>query len=140
MNWNTSRIGTIYLPARLKEKMIQHTRECLPYETCGLLSGTTNRVSSIWKLESEIKHRYRYFVSKDTVDKTMKDIQSKQEQVLAIYHSHPTAPPVPSKEDILHHPEPHICMLIVSLQAKSTTWKGYTIAHGHYYHRPIVIV
>ncbi|QTM97997.1 hypothetical protein ERJ70_00850 [Sediminibacillus dalangtanensis] len=133
-------LETIYLPAYIEKKMIQHTRECLPYETCGLLSGTTNHISSIWELESEIKHRYRYFVSKETVNKTMEAVQSRHEQVLAIYHSHPTAQPVPSKEDILHHPEPQICMLIVSLQAEPVIWQGYTIADGQYYHRPIVLV
>ncbi|WP_152525497.1 M67 family metallopeptidase [Sediminibacillus sp. JSM 1682029] len=133
-------VEAIYLPAYLEKRMIQHTRECLPFETCGLLSGTSNHVSSIWELESEIKHRYRYFVSKDAVDKTMKAVRSKQEEVLAIYHSHPTAQPVPSKEDILHHPESQVCMLIVSLQAEPAVWQGYTIVDSHYFHRPIVVV
>ncbi|SDK28473.1 Mov34/MPN/PAD-1 family protein [Sediminibacillus albus] len=130
----------IYLPKYIEEKMILHTREALPFDTCGLLSGTNNVVDSIWELESEIQHRFRYFVDKKTVEKTVAAISAKNEEVLIIYLSHPTAAPAPSRTDVLYHPDSHVPMLIVSLKDAIPAWKCYSLENNNYFSHQVVVL
>lgn len=46
-----------------------------------------------------------------------KTMRERGEQLVAIYHSHPTSPAVPSAHDLAGHSYPAACALIVSPQA-----------------------
>jgi proteasome lid subunit RPN8/RPN11 len=48
----------------------------------------------------------------------MKQIRDKQQNLFAIYHSHPTAPAIPSATDIEQASYPDAVHLIISLNTK----------------------
>lgn len=126
---------TIVIPQIIHNKMVESGKANLPYETCGLLSGTNNRVLLLWHLENELKSAKRFFVRKKTVEKTIQKIKNLEEQVLAIYHTHPTTAPVPSSYDMTNHPDEKVNMVIISFKTNLPVTKWYTIKGQHYTER-----
>ncbi|MGO4886871.1 Mov34/MPN/PAD-1 family protein [Anaerobacillus sp. MEB173] len=121
------------------EKMIKHCRYNLPFEVCGMLAGKKNKVESIWELESEVRSKRHYFVDKKIVERTLEEISKQNETVLAIYHSHPTAAPVPSYDDIVYHPDSKIFMIIISFKTKVPKVKCYSVRNGKFKECSILI-
>ncbi|MBM7553618.1 Mov34/MPN/PAD-1 family protein [Thalassobacillus pellis] len=127
------------IPTPIYEEMILHGSANLPYEVCGLLAGFGSEVKSIWKLENERKSEKSFFVSKQVVEETLKYISERKEQVLAVYHSHPTTAPVPSSMDIHNHQEEEIKMVIISYKYKHPEMKCYQVINNGYMECPFFI-
>ncbi|WP_246096902.1 Mov34/MPN/PAD-1 family protein [Psychrobacillus soli] len=123
----------------LIKEVIDHARNQLPYESCGLLAGTDGKVNSFWVLENELKSDRRFFVSKTEVAKTLEQIAERKENVIAIYHSHPTTAAIPSSYDMINHPDSTIKMLIVSFKSEPPEAKCYHILHRTYLECPFLI-
>lgn len=125
----------------LYDQVINHCQKQLPYEACGLLAGTNqNDVLSIWPLENENKSRIRYYVSKKVVNKTLNQIASKGQKVLAIYHSHPKTAPYPSYTDIRHHPDEDVKMIIISFKKNIPQLRCFAINAPTYEQYPFHII
>ncbi|MFD2046660.1 Mov34/MPN/PAD-1 family protein [Ornithinibacillus salinisoli] len=117
----------INLSQSIYEKMVENGREKIPYEACGLLSGNGDFVRSVWPLDNEVRSKSRYFVSEQEVDKVIRKIMQLEEQVLAIYHTHPTTAPVPSRFDLINHPDTKVNMVIISYKFHTPIMKWYHI-------------
>lgn len=122
----------IIIPQTLYNQMIEHGREALPYEACGLLSGNHQNIKSIWPLENVWKSDRRFFVSKKIVKQTIQKANDLDEQILAIYHTHPSTAPIPSFYDIKNHVDNNIKMVIVSYKTKSAITKWYQVVDYSY--------
>lgn len=133
------KIKQVIISEYLLKEMIDHARNHLPYESCGLLAGNDGKVNSFWVLENELKSDRRFFVSKTVVEKTLKQIAGRKENVIAIYHSHPTTAAIPSSYDIINHPDSDIKMLIVSFKSEPPEAKCYHILHPTYSECPFLI-
>jgi len=105
---------------------------CLPYEACGLLSGSNNKVQSMWELENKWKSDKHFLVRKKQVEEALQKINQRNEQVLAVYHSHPTTAPVPSYNDIVNHPDDNVNMVIISYKKRSPITRWYRIQGSVY--------
>jgi proteasome lid subunit RPN8/RPN11 len=121
------------------DMMIDHCSSCLPYEACGILAGRNNEVDSIWKLENELKSVRRFFISKNKIEETIREISKQEKAILAIYHSHPSTSPVPSYLDIVNHPDPSVKLVIVSYKLKVVKVKCYDISNRLYKECPFSI-
>ncbi|GAB2543456.1 M67 family metallopeptidase [Gracilibacillus alcaliphilus] len=122
----------IIIPQILHDQMVEHGRMALPYEACGMLSGNRQEVMSIWPLQNEWKSDRRFFVSKQVVEQTIQKANDLGEQILAIYHTHPSTEPKPSHYDIKNHLDKNIKMVIVSYKANTPTVKWYRIMNDYY--------
>ena len=122
----------IVITATCYNEIINHGIMNYPYEVCGLLSGTNNKVLSVWKLENELKSDRRFYVGEKAVAKNLKSIANKNEMLLAIYHSHPTTAPLPSHYDISNHMDDNIIMVIITYKTKTPKMKCYRISNGTY--------
>lgn len=120
------------IPRTIHDKMLEHGQSCLPYEACGLLSGNDHYVTSIWPLENERKSTKHFFVSKAIVQETLSKLEKLNEQVLAVYHSHPTTAPVPSFRDITNHLDENVKMVIISYKMRTPITKWYHIKDFYY--------
>src|SRR5690606_4098074 len=97
------------------EAMIRHCRDQLPNEACGLLSGRGGRASSIWPMKNTAASPFSFRMDDQQVKRVFEHIHTLGEQLAGIYHSHPTAPAVPSPLDILLAPYEDIPYIVVSL-------------------------
>lgn len=125
--------SVIIIPQEVLNRIIQNCYQALPYECCGFLSGRLdNEVISNWNLKNEAKLKKQFKVSSHTVGETLRKIRAKGEEVIILYHSHPTAPPIPSKEDLQYHPDEDVKMLIISLVNQEIHYKCYQVSGMNY--------
>ncbi|MED1646053.1 M67 family metallopeptidase [Brevibacillus agri] len=109
------------------EEMIRHCQEEKPYEACGLLSGRGGSAETIWRMENILKRSDAFAMNTRQIQKVLQKIAFRGENLVGIYHSHPTAPPVPSTEDIAHANYPEAAYLIVSLASPKPALGCYRI-------------
>ncbi|SET76899.1 Proteasome lid subunit RPN8/RPN11, contains Jab1/MPN metalloenzyme (JAMM) motif [Oceanobacillus limi] len=134
-------VNTVKIPREIFVMVIKHCQEALPNEACGFLSGKVNEtVSSIWRMKNEANSRHQFLVSRANVKETLRKVEAKKEQVIALYHSHPTAPPIPSTDDLRYHPDEEVNMLILSLMHDNLTYKCYAVHYDNYTEVPIQFV
>ncbi len=106
----------LFIPMNLYLDIFQHCKSEFPYEAVGLLSGLDSTVKQVWFFQNERKSRTNYYVGIEQIKDVINQISIQKEELLAIFHSHPTARPLPSNKDIRHHPKAGGFMVIVSLQ------------------------
>lgn len=132
---------TICISNELYNLIVDQCYHALPYECCGLLSGDIEgKVNSIWPLKNEAKIKKQFHVSHETVREALRNIEAKGERVMILYHSHPTAPPIPSHEDLRYHPDMNIRMLIFSLMNGIVEYKCYKVSGMKYTEVPVEIL
>ncbi|MCH5586691.1 M67 family metallopeptidase [Shimazuella sp. AN120528] len=95
--------------------MISHCMEQNPFEACGLLSGNNHIASTFWPMKNILRSPNAFQMDMDQIEITFKQMKEKGEQLVGIYHSHPTAAPYPSPEDVIHANYPEAVYVIVSL-------------------------
>jgi proteasome lid subunit RPN8/RPN11 len=112
------------------DQIIAHANADLPNEACGYLAGTNNEVSVAYEL-TNVDHSIDHF-SFDPAEqfKAVKDARSKDLEIVANYHSHPSSPARPSIEDIRLAYDPTISYVIVSLMAYIPVVKSFKIKDG----------
>ena len=107
------------VPERIRNDVVEHMRRCLPCEGVGLLatSGMAPRM---------VAHRFypgrnldasphRYTMDPIDVLGALHDMERHRMWLMAIVHSHPATPPVPSASDLAEAEIPDVLSLIVGL-------------------------
>lgn len=107
--------------------MYLHCQEERPHEACGLLSGRKGRVETLWRMENIDKSPISFAMDMDQIETVFQAIRARGEQLVGVYHSHPTAPPIPSREDIAYAAYPEAAYIIVSLAHSQPTFACYQI-------------
>jgi [CysO sulfur-carrier protein]-S-L-cysteine hydrolase len=83
--------------------MVEHAQAELPNECCGLLAGVrdgdTLRVEAWHPLVNEAGSPIEYHAEK-SLFQAVKEMREHGHDIVAIYHSHPSSAPVPSKKDM----------------------------------------
>lgn len=106
----------LVLPRHIYEEIIRHAREGYPEEVCGLLSGTDDRVTGLYRARNIAEDRVmNYTVDPHTLLKQI-EFEERGERMVAIYHSHPVSPPYPSATDARQAFYPDTVYIICSLQ------------------------
>src|SRR5262245_25427741 len=86
---------TLLVPELIVLAMIGHARRTAPEECCGLLAGIGERVSSLYPLVNEAADpRCEFLVTAGLVG-PFKQMRFDDEEILAVYHSHPNSPAIP---------------------------------------------
>lgn len=130
----------LIIPKILFQDMINHCKNELPYETCGILSGKDENVLTRWEFHSPFKFRHRFLIKKDLVHEVLEKVKKKQEDVIGIYHTHPTTDPIPSHVDIKNHPDPNVLMIIVSFRSCEPKVKCYKISKSSYIEYSFIVI
>jgi [CysO sulfur-carrier protein]-S-L-cysteine hydrolase len=94
--------------------MVTHCCNELPFEGCGLLSGKNGIATSLWPMENMDHSPNSYSMDLEQVRKVFDLIHSRNEELVGIYHSHPTAKAYPSLKDITYNNYPEITHIILS--------------------------
>lgn len=129
----------LIIPEFLYIDLVEYCAEQLPKEACGLLSGNDHVIRTVWKLKNQSKSNNKFFVDQTIIEKTYNEIKSKNEIVIATFHSHPTTAALPSYVDIKYHLNPNILMIIISFKFKTPKVKCYKISNNNYNEYPIQI-
>ncbi len=109
----------IELPRKLVNELLHHAQLFQEQEVCGFVglnnSGEFTRypVSNI----SDTPNTQFLMAPKEQIN-AIKTMRTNEEEVFAIYHSHPTSPAVPSATDIEQATFPDALYIIISLNIK----------------------
>lgn len=118
------------IPQHLLQRIIEHCLEEKPIEACGILTGRGGRVFRAYATDNCRRSPAFYEVDRAQQKLVLQWAAQQGEEVVAIYHSHPTSPAVPSRTDIrlaVHYPDAY--RVIVSLQGP-TDVRAFLIRYG----------
>ena len=122
----------IKIPQAIHDDMISHAKEGYPLEVCGILGGTGESVSAIYRMTNTDASNEHFMMEPREQFAVIKDLRAKGLAMLAVYHSHPETPARPSEEDIRLALTPDISYVIISLaDAAVPDIKSYKIISGN---------
>jgi proteasome lid subunit RPN8/RPN11 len=115
------------------EQMIAQARAEAPLEACGLLGGKDGRVLRVYPATNALHSSTRYLVQPDDLVAALEDIEAQGwgSEPLAIYHSHPHGPEMPSETDVAEscYPRP-VYIIIAHLDRQRPSVHGFHIVKG----------
>lgn len=127
----------LIVPAEVYRKMLAQAEAERPNECCGLLSGVLEegigRVVTIHPLVNALASPVEYRSDDRSMFLAVRDLTSKGLDVLAVYHSHPTSPPLPSKKDLASNYSEDVVNLIVSLLTQPPVVRGWWLTATDYH-------
>jgi [CysO sulfur-carrier protein]-S-L-cysteine hydrolase len=99
------------------EDLVAHAREDAPNECCGMIGGADGRATTVYRATNAEASPLRYRVDPQQQLRIMSEIDEREEELVAIYHSHTASPAYPSQTDInLAELWPDPVYVIVSLE------------------------
>jgi proteasome lid subunit RPN8/RPN11 len=85
----------------LIDEIVAHAREDLPNECCGMVGGKGGEATTVYRARNEFESPLRFGVdSGDLFRIVQKEIPDRDEELVAIYHSHTKSPAYPSQTDV----------------------------------------
>lgn len=122
----------LMIPASIHDDLIAHASEGFPLEVCGILGGTGESVSTVYRMTNTDASNEHFMMDPKEQFAVIKDLRAKGLAMLAIYHSHPESPARPSEEDIRLALTPDVSYVIISLaEAAVPDIKSYKINSGN---------
>ncbi len=123
--------GWLILPARLAAEIVDHARQGYPEEVCGLVAGRDGSAVSAFRGRNlSPTPVVAYELDPETLAR-MIDFEDAGLETVAIYHSHPRGPEIPSPTDIACATYPDSIYLIVSLAApERPVLRGFRLSAG----------
>jgi len=131
----------IRIPQAIHDDMIAHAREGFPLEVCGLLGGSGDTVSVIYRMTNTDASNEHFMMEPKEQFTVVKDLRAKGLSMLSVYHSHPETPARPSEEDIKLALTPDVSYIIVSLADSAVpVVKSFKISNGSVENEPLEII
>jgi proteasome lid subunit RPN8/RPN11 len=129
----------LILARKFYEEMVSHALSERPNECCGLLAGVIDagvgRVVEGYPLVNVAETpAIEYWSDPRSMFAADKDMRKRGLDVLAIYHSHPTSEPVPSRKDRERNYSEHVVNFILGLLTDPPTVCAWWLTADN--HRP----
>jgi proteasome lid subunit RPN8/RPN11 len=105
----------IKLSQDIYKALVQHALSAYPLESCGLLAGADDQVRHLYPVDNIRKSPIEYEMDPAQQLTAMLDLEQKGWELIAIYHSHPHGPQVPSATDVAQAYYPEAAYVIISL-------------------------
>jgi proteasome lid subunit RPN8/RPN11 len=114
----------LIVPPQVYKEMVAQAVAEQPNECCGLLGGAVEicsdgsrvgRVVKRYPLLNEAKSPVAFLSGGKDLFEAVRDMRTSSLDTLAVYHSHPTSPPVPSRHDRAMNWSTEVVNLIISL-------------------------
>jgi len=129
-NSNRNRNNQVFIKKSVWDAMVDHCLQEAPYEACGLISGKGGKNETIWKMENIEHSSTRFAMDVKQMERVFKTMKLQGEELTGIYHSHPTARPYPSRNDIKNVHYPNAAYFIVSLSFGKPNVKCYRLKNS----------
>jgi proteasome lid subunit RPN8/RPN11 len=131
--------------------MVAQAEAAKPLECCGLLAGVLQSPAdgSAESPHGLVRRRYPLVnaaaspVLFESEPRSMldavRDIDRQGLEILAVYHSHPTSAPIPSRTDLERNFSPDVINLIVSLAEDPPTMRGWWLSETEFREAEFVV-
>ena len=108
----------------LLNRLIEHSRQEYPLESCGILAGKNGKITKFFPMENTQKSSSCYLMAPEEQLRVFQEIEKEGLELLAIYHSHPHSPAFPSQRDVDSAFYPDSLILIISLMEDKVSQIG----------------
>lgn len=125
----------LLVPRELYGRMVAQATAELPNECCGLLAGkvvptggageAVGQVVRCYPLVNEAASPVEYCSDPHSMFAAVRDMRRLGLDILAVYHSHPTSDPVPSRTDLARNYGEAVVNLIISLAKAEPVVRGW---------------
>ena len=119
----------VIIPRPMANKILFQAQSNEEVEICGLIGGERNHLKTLYpvtNIAGDPAHIFEMDPARQ-ID-AMRQMRDNNEELMAIYHSHPSSPAQPSQIDIKQAAYPDALYLIVSLNTKGVLdLRGFTI-------------
>jgi proteasome lid subunit RPN8/RPN11 len=131
------RFTRLQIPDRLLEEMVAHARESLPNECCGLLAGRVENgvglATTRFAIANDLASPTAYQTNARDLFAAFRAMRADGTDVLAIYHSHPTSAPIPSRRDVEENTYGEtVVHLIIGLAGETPEVRGWWLTEAEY--------
>ena len=109
--------------------MIHHVEAESPLEACGLLSGKDSRVESVHLVRNQAQSPVRFVMDPQQQLQAFEWIESREQELLAIFHSHPAGPEMVSVTDISEAAYPVVHIVLARMDSNWQA-RGFWIENG----------
>jgi proteasome lid subunit RPN8/RPN11 len=122
------------VPREIYEEMVAQALAEQPNECCGFLGGVmeicpdgsrVGRVVKRYPLVNEARSPVEFFNGGKDLFQATRDMRERSLDTLAVYHSHPSSPPVPSKKDRAMNWSEGMVNVILSLTTTPPTVRAW---------------
>jgi proteasome lid subunit RPN8/RPN11 len=124
------------VPRALYTAMLEQARAELPKECCGLLAGRVEggvgRVVARYPLVNELASPVEFRGEARGQFEACRDMRRQGIEELAIYHSHPTTAPLPSRKDRERNYSENVVNLIISLAGSEPLVRAWWLTATDY--------
>ncbi len=124
-------MNPVRLPRIIVNQLLHLSQKSPEEEICGLISRDRHGFKKCYPVTNTAGDKKRFFAldPKGQIE-AMRTMRENGEELAAIYHSHPDAPPLPSLADVEQHEYPGVLYLIISLGTQGVLeMRGFHI-HG----------
>jgi [CysO sulfur-carrier protein]-S-L-cysteine hydrolase len=109
----------IRISRKLTNQLLHLAQQSPNSEICGFIGSRNGLPTSCYPIKNIAEHpEQRFLFDPDQQIAAMKKMRETDEQLFAIYHSHPTTPAKPSSTDLELAAYPEAYYLIISLNTK----------------------
>ena len=119
----------IQIPRKLTQQLLHHAQNSPTSEVCGLIGTKNNCPCSCYPIKNSAPQpENKFLLDAQQQIAAQVAMREKGEELFAIYHSHPTAPALPSQTDIALATYPNALHFIISLNTKGVLeMRGFQI-------------
>ncbi len=103
------------LESSFVQEMVAHAREEVPNECCGILAGPPGQVAALYSTANASASPVRYSIDPKEILRIIQEVEERDWELLAFYHSHTHTQAYPSATDIQMAFWPDSLYLILSL-------------------------
>jgi proteasome lid subunit RPN8/RPN11 len=107
--------------------MLDHVRSCVPEEACGLLGGRMQdaaRAEVVLPVANQLHSPVKFRMDPAGQLKALNILEESGFDLIAIFHSHPAGPEIPSLTDQAEFYYPGVLTLIFSPMEGSLDWRA----------------
>ena len=132
-----NRFHCLNIPRSVYEGMLWHARAEQPLECCGFLAGVVRsdgvgEVRLRYPLLNAAASPVEFESDPASILSAVHDIERQGLEELAVYHSHPTSEPVPSRKDRERNGWPHAMTVIISLSTAPPSIRAWWLSAETY--------
>ena len=130
----------LIVPRLIYDEMIAQARSELPNECCGILAGRPDAEVSLpfitvvrrYALINSAASPTEYLSDARSMFEAVRDMRRLGLEIVAVYHSHPTSPPVPSRTDLKRNYSSDVMNFIISLQDRYAQMRGWWLEQNSF--------
>jgi proteasome lid subunit RPN8/RPN11 len=130
----------LQIPQPLYAALLAQAQAELPNECCGLLAGVVTEggagrvglVRERYPLVNALASPTAFESEPRSMFVAVRDMERRGLDILAVYHSHPSSGPVPSRTDLARNYSPEVVNLIISLMEGEPRVRGWWLTGEGY--------